>query len=114
MFYVWKTRRGMVSNSTGRQSTDPILVEPKDEGSNGEGSDKATEEDPQFKAYSPPTYIHNMDLSKKDISDLEAGKEFSSEDAFVATVKQYNIMNEVLSQWVPSFISKLQIEPTYY
>ncbi|KAK5812320.1 hypothetical protein PVK06_027749 [Gossypium arboreum] len=79
----------------------------KDRGLGGEGLDKAAEEDLQFRVYSPPTRMHNLDLSAEgeleflelshirlghtsyslDIGDLEAKKEFSSKYALIATVK---------------------------
>ncbi|PPR93297.1 hypothetical protein GOBAR_AA27376 [Gossypium barbadense] len=87
---------------------EPIPTEPEDvEG----GSDE--EEDPW--AYSPPTHMHNVDLSADDAlefpnlphrtcdhtsslldsSEFEVGKEFSNKDSFLGALKQHSINNSV-------------------
>lgn len=80
----------------------PIPTEPEDvEG----GLDE--EEDPRFRAYSPPAHMHNVNLSADDtleFSDLphrmcdrtsslldsgefEVGKKFSNKDSFIGALK---------------------------
>ncbi|KAH1031603.1 hypothetical protein J1N35_043777 [Gossypium stocksii] len=87
---------------------EPVPIEP-------EGGSDAEEEDPQFRAYSPPTHMHNVDLSGDDAlefldlphrlrdrasslldsSELQVGKEFSNKDSFLGALKQHSIMNGV-------------------
>ncbi|KAK5784887.1 hypothetical protein PVK06_039426 [Gossypium arboreum] len=84
-----------------------VPTEPEDGGSDGEGLGKDVKEDPQFRAHSSPAYIHNVDLSTENVlefaklshkqpgyesssldsGDFKVGKEFSSKDGFVATMK---------------------------
>ncbi|KAH1114898.1 hypothetical protein J1N35_008276 [Gossypium stocksii] len=72
-----------------------------------EDPNENVENDPQFKTYSPPTHMHNVDLSVEDglnfaklpyrrlshtsfsldSRDLKVGKEFSTKDYFVVAVK---------------------------
>ncbi|KAK5770864.1 hypothetical protein PVK06_047021 [Gossypium arboreum] len=88
----------------------PILTELED-GKRGSDDD----EDPRFTAYSPPAHMHNVNISADDAlefpdlphkrrghisssldsSDLEVGKEFSSNDGFLNALNQYSIKNGV-------------------
>ncbi|KAH1031326.1 hypothetical protein J1N35_043500 [Gossypium stocksii] len=88
---------------------EPLSIPIELEDSEGcEDPNEDAEEDPRFRAYSPTTHIHNVDLSTEvglefvelphkwsghmssslDLGDLEVGKEFSTEDGFVAVVKR--------------------------
>ncbi|KAK5824526.1 hypothetical protein PVK06_019301 [Gossypium arboreum] len=89
----------------------PVLSEPEDVevGSNEE------EEDPRFRAYSPPAHMHNVDISADnelefldlphkmrdrtgsslDLGELEVGKEFSNKDSFINALKQHSINHGV-------------------
>ncbi|KAH1039027.1 hypothetical protein J1N35_040770 [Gossypium stocksii] len=87
---------------------EPVPIEPE------RGSDEE-EEDPRFRAYSPPAHMHNVDLSADDTlefpnlphrrryhasssfdsGELEVGKEFSNKDSFLGALKQHSIMNGV-------------------
>ncbi|KAK5775478.1 hypothetical protein PVK06_043373 [Gossypium arboreum] len=86
---------------------EPVPIEPED----GERGKYKEEEDPRFMAYSPLTYMQNVDLSVNDeleftelphrkpshasssldSGDLEVGKEFSTKDGFLAVVNLYSI-----------------------
>ncbi|KAK5839575.1 hypothetical protein PVK06_008378 [Gossypium arboreum] len=90
------------------------------------GSDD--EEDLRFKAYSPPTHMHNIDLpqddalefpdllhrrhdrtsSSLDSGELEVGKEFSNKDSFLSALKQHSIMNGVNYKVVKSKSDKFE------
>ncbi|KAH1121867.1 hypothetical protein J1N35_005027 [Gossypium stocksii] len=90
------------------------------------GSDE--EEDSRFKAYSPPTHMHNVDLSEDDALEfpdlphrrrdrvsssldsgqLEVGNEFSNKDSFLSALKQHSIMNEVNYNVVKSKSNKFE------
>ncbi|KAK5770834.1 hypothetical protein PVK06_046990 [Gossypium arboreum] len=107
-----------------------VPTELEDDDLDGEGLSKDTEKDLQFTAYSPPTYMHNVDLSAEnglefakllhrrpghassslDSSDLEVRKEFSSKYGFVAAMKQYNIKNGVNFNIVKSQSDKFEVK----
>ncbi|PPS17243.1 hypothetical protein GOBAR_AA03334 [Gossypium barbadense] len=90
---------------------EPVPTIPEDV----EGGSDDDEEDPRFKAYSPPAQMHNVDLfqdnalkfpdlpykrrdrtsSLLDSGELEVGKEFSNKDSFLGVLKQHSIMNGV-------------------
>ncbi|KAH1047560.1 hypothetical protein J1N35_038344 [Gossypium stocksii] len=101
-----------------------VPTEPEDveRGSNEE------EEDPRFRAYSPPAHMHNVDLSVNDTlkfpdlphrrrdrtslsldsGELEVGKEFSNKDSFLGALKQHSIMNGVNYNVVKSKSEKFE------
>ncbi|KAH1130076.1 hypothetical protein J1N35_001454 [Gossypium stocksii] len=82
---------------------EPVPTEP-------EGGSDEEEEDSRFRAYSPPTHMHNVDLSEDDAlefpdlphrrrdrasslldsGELEVGKEFSNKDSFFGALKQHS------------------------
>ncbi|PPS15830.1 hypothetical protein GOBAR_AA04752 [Gossypium barbadense] len=93
-----------------------------------EGGSDNEEEDLRFRAYSPPTYMHNVDLSQDDVSELpdlphrrrdhpsslldsgelEVGKDFSNKDSFLGTLKQHSITNGVNYNVVKSKFNKFE------
>ncbi|KAH1031463.1 hypothetical protein J1N35_043637 [Gossypium stocksii] len=92
------------------------------------GSDEEEEEDLRFRAYSPPTHMHNVDLSEDDAlefpdlphkrrdrasssldsGELEVSKEFSNKDSFLGALKQHSIMNGVNYNVVKSKSDKFE------
>lgn len=102
----------------------PVPSEPEDV---EEGSDEE-EEDPQFRAYSPPAHMHNVDIladnaleflelphrtrectnSSFDSGDLVVGKEFFSKDSFLGALKQYSINHGVNYNVVKSKFEKFE------
>ncbi|KAK5770880.1 hypothetical protein PVK06_047037 [Gossypium arboreum] len=105
--------------------SEPIPTEPEDaeRGSN-------EEEDPRFRAYSPPAHMHNVDLSADDAlefpdlpyktcdhtssfldsSEFEVGKEFSNKDSFLGALKQHSINNGVNYHVVKSKSDKFEVK----
>ncbi|PPS00657.1 hypothetical protein GOBAR_AA20008 [Gossypium barbadense] len=100
----------------------PTIPEDVEEGSDDE------EEDLQFRAYSPPAHMYNIDLSQDDalefpnlphrrcdrtsssldLGELEVGKEFSNKDSFLGALKQHSIMNGVNYNVVKSKSNKFE------
>ncbi|KAK5837915.1 hypothetical protein PVK06_006642 [Gossypium arboreum] len=105
----------------------PIPTEPEDV---ERGSDE--EENPRFRAYSPPAHMHNVDLSADDAlefpdlphrtrdhtsslldsSEFEVGKEFSNKDSFLGALKQHSINNSVNYHVVKSKSDKFKAKCT--
>ncbi|KAH1107905.1 hypothetical protein J1N35_011673 [Gossypium stocksii] len=103
--------------------SEPELVPTEAEG----GSDEE-EEDPRFRAYSPPAHMYNVDLSNDDAlefpdlpyrrrdraslsldsGELEVGKEFSNKDSFLGALKQHSIINGVNYNVVKSKSDKFE------
>lgn len=106
-----------------------LPTKPED-GERGENLDEDTEEDSRFKAYLPPTHMHNVNLSVEDgmefkelphrrpvhasssldSGDLEVEKEFSTKDRFVAIMKRYNIRNGLNFHVVKSRSEKFEVK----
>ncbi|KAH1098471.1 hypothetical protein J1N35_015392 [Gossypium stocksii] len=102
----------------------PVPSEPEDV----EGGSDEEEEDPRFRAYSPPAYIHNVDISTDDTlefpylphrtrdctgssldsGELEVGKEFPSKDSFLGALKQHSINHGVNYNVVKSKSEKFE------
>ncbi|KAH1063946.1 hypothetical protein J1N35_028933 [Gossypium stocksii] len=88
---------------------EPIPTEPE------RGSDE--EEDPRFIAYSPPTHMHNVDLSRDnalEFPDLpyrmrdHASSSLDSSEFFLGALKQHSIMNGVNYNVVKSKSDKFE------
>ncbi|XP_052887976.1 uncharacterized protein LOC108468284 [Gossypium arboreum] len=93
-----------------------------------EGDSDEEEEDPRFRAYSPPAHMHNVDLSQDDAlefpdvshrrcdrtsssldsGELEVGKVFSNKDSFLSALKQHSIMDGVNYNVVKSKTDKFE------
>lgn len=89
---------------------EPIPIEAEDA---DRSSDE--EENSRFRAYSPPTHMHNVDLSADDalefpdlphrlrdrtssgvdFGDLQVGNQFTNKDNFIGALKQHSIKNGV-------------------
>ncbi|KAH1064605.1 hypothetical protein J1N35_029592 [Gossypium stocksii] len=105
-----------------------LFSEPEPVPTEAEGGSDEEEEDPRFRAYSPPAHMHNADLcnddalefpdlphrrrdrasSSLDLGDLEVGKEFSNKDSFLGALKQHSIMNGVNYNVVKSKSDKFE------
>ncbi|KAH1083510.1 hypothetical protein J1N35_023271 [Gossypium stocksii] len=92
-----------------------LFSEPEPVPTKAEEGSNEEEEYLRFRAYSPPTHMHNVDLSEDDVlefpdlphrrrdcasssldsGELEVGKEFSNKDSFLGVLKQHSIMNGV-------------------
>ncbi|KAH1055991.1 hypothetical protein J1N35_034056 [Gossypium stocksii] len=146
MFDAGNTYWGMTSSFSGWQSTfdwghyetsirrDDVL--PTTSISDGTsyiaddgGSDKE-EEDRQFRAYSPPAHMHNVNLSADNASEfpdlpyrkcdrtsssldsgeLEVAKEFTNKDSFLVALKQHSIANGINYNVVKSKSNKFEVK----
>ncbi|KAH1092389.1 hypothetical protein J1N35_019646 [Gossypium stocksii] len=105
-----------------------LFSEPEPVPTEAEGGSDEEEEDPRFRANSPSTHIHNIDISNDDaleFSDLphrrrdrasssldsgklEVGKGFSNKDSFLSALKQRSIMNGVNYNVVKSKSDKFE------
>ena len=86
------------------------------------------EENPRFRAYSPPDHMHNVDLSADDalefpdlphrlrdrtssvldLGEFEVGNQLSNKDSFIGALKQHRINNGVNYHVVKSKADKFE------
>lgn len=109
-----------------------LFSEPEPIPTEGEDAERSSdnEENPRFRAYSPPAHMHNVDLSTDDalefpdvphrlrdrtssgvyFGELEVGNQFTNKDSFIGALKQHSIKNGVNFHVIKSNSDKFEVK----